>query len=137
MTVTDSVYKKLVPPKRKGWPKFPLNLGSLVIPTSTWAIVLGDQITYLKLGFALKRRHDPKGYLNAHYRKNHIRGGYVHKEILNDSIYQGVNTFSKVLANAESKEEQSEILQQQQELKARILSYKAMELDLLEKVKKD
>ena len=50
-TVTDDVCKKLVGPKRKGCPKFPLNLGSLVIPTSTWAAILGDQIVSLKLGF--------------------------------------------------------------------------------------
>ena len=28
-TIIDGVYRKLVAPKRKGWPKFPLNLGSL------------------------------------------------------------------------------------------------------------
>ena len=67
-TVIDGVYKKLVAPKRKGWPKFPLNLGSLVIPTSTWAAVLGDQIISLKLGFSLKRKHDPKGFMNAHFK---------------------------------------------------------------------
>ena len=41
-TVTDGVYKKLVGPKKKGWPKFPLNLRPLVVPTSTWAVVMGD-----------------------------------------------------------------------------------------------
>ena len=56
-TVTDGVYKKLVAPKRKGWPKFPLNIGSFVISTSIWDAVLGDQIVSLKLGFSLKRRH--------------------------------------------------------------------------------
>ena len=99
--------------------------------------MLGDQIASLKLGFALKRRHEPKGFLNAHYKQNHIKGGYVHEEIPDDSIYQGVNTFSQVLTRAKRKEGHSHILQHQQELKSRILSYRAMELDLLEKVKKD
>ena len=112
-TVTDGVYRKLVAPKRKGWPKFPLNLGSLVVPNSTWDTMLGDQIASLKLGFALKRRHDPKGFLDAHYKKNHIKGGYVHEEILDDSIYEGVNTFSQVLARAKRKEEQIHTLRYQ------------------------
>ena len=73
-TVTDGVYKKLVAPKRKSWPKFSLNLGSSVIPNSTWDTMLSDQIASLKLGFALKRRHDPKGFLDAHYKHNHIMG---------------------------------------------------------------
>ena len=105
MTVTDSVYKKLVPPKRKGWPKFPLNLGSLDVPTSTSATVLGDHIDSLNLVFSLKRRHDPKGVLDSHYKQNHIKGGYVHEEIPDDSIYEGVNTFSEVLEKAKNKEE--------------------------------
>ena len=33
--VTEGLYKKCVAPKRKVWPKFPLTLGSLSIPTST------------------------------------------------------------------------------------------------------
>ena len=43
-TVNDGVYRKLIGPKKKVWPKFPLHLGSLVIPTSTWVAVLGEQI---------------------------------------------------------------------------------------------
>ena len=34
-TVMNGVYKKLVVPKKNDWPKFPLNLGLLAIPTST------------------------------------------------------------------------------------------------------
>ena len=88
-TVTDGVYIKFVAPKRKGLPNFPLNLGSLVVPTSTWATMLGDQVASLKLGFAPKRKHDPKGFLDTHYKKNHIKGGYVHEEIPDESIYKG------------------------------------------------
>ena len=74
-------------------PKFPLEIGPLVIPNSTWAAVLGDQIASLKLGFDIKRKHDPKGFLDAHFKENHIKGGYVHEEVPGDSIYQGVNAF--------------------------------------------
>ena len=133
-TVTDGVYKRLVGPKRKGSPKLPLDLGPLVIPNSTWAVVLGDQINYLKLGFDFKRKHDPKGFLDAHLKQNHIRNGYAHEYVPDDSIYQGVNTFSKVLARAKSKDEQSQILQYQRELKTKVLVYRKMELDILEKV---
>ena len=31
-TVTDGVYKKLVGPKNKGWPNFPLYFGPFVVP---------------------------------------------------------------------------------------------------------
>ena len=47
-----------------------------------------------------------------------------------------MNTFSEVLASAKNKDEQRHILQHQQELKTRVLGYRAMELDLLEKVRK-
>ena len=43
-TVNDKVYRKLIGSKKKAWHKFPMNLGSLFIPTSTWAAVLGEQI---------------------------------------------------------------------------------------------
>ena len=66
--ITNGVYRKILSPKRKGWPKFPLKLRSVVVPISTWATLLGDQIASLNLGFALKRRHDPKGFLDAHYK---------------------------------------------------------------------
>ena len=135
--VTDSVYKKLVGPKRKGWPKFPLNLGSFLIPNSIWAVVLGDQIASLKLGFSIKIKHDPKGFLDAHFKKNHVKSGYVHEEVPDEFIYQGVNTFSEVLSRAKNNDEQSHILQHQHELRTRVLGYRAMELDLLEKVRKD
>ena len=81
-TIIEWVYKKLVGPKRKGWPKFPLNLGLLVIPTSTWATVLSDHIVSLKLSFDSKRKHDPKGFLDTHFKKNHVKSGYIHEELM-------------------------------------------------------
>ena len=47
----------------------------------------------------------------------------MHEEILNDSIYQGVSTFSEVLARAKSKDEEARILQHQKELKDMIQCY--------------
>ena len=65
---------------------------------------MGEHIESLKLGFATKRKHDPKGCLDAHFKQYHIKINYVHEEIPNDSIYQGVSTFSKVLGRAKSKD---------------------------------
>ena len=78
-TVTNGVYKKIVGPKTKSWPKFPLDIGQLVIPTSTWAAVLGDQIVSWKLGFGPKRKYDPKGFLDTHFKQNHVKSGYAHE----------------------------------------------------------
>ena len=72
--------------------------------------MLVDQVASLKLGFASKRKHDPKGFLSAHFKQNHIKIDYVHEEVPDVSIYQGLKTFSKVLARAKSKDEQNLIL---------------------------
>ena len=65
-TVTERIYKKCVAPKRKVWPKFPITLGSLSIPTSTWASELSDHIVSPKLGFSSKRQHHPQGIVDLH-----------------------------------------------------------------------
>ena len=67
-TVTKGIYKKCVAPKRKVWPKFPITLGSLTVPNYTWASELSDHIVSLKLGFARKMKHDPKGIVDLHLR---------------------------------------------------------------------
>ena len=67
-TVTEGIYRKCAAPKRKVWPRFPITLGSLSVPTSTWASELSDHIMSLELGFASKRRHNPKGMVNLHLR---------------------------------------------------------------------
>ena len=101
--VTEGNYKKCTAPKRKVWPKFPLTLGSLSIPTSTWETELSDHIVSLKLGFYNKRQHDPKGIVDFHLKQNHFKIGYTHEETPDDFIYQGVETFSEVLAKDEIK----------------------------------
>ena len=86
-TVTEGIYKKCATPKRKVWPRFPITLGSLSVPTSTWASDLCDHIVSLKLGFARKRQHDPKGIVDLHLKLNHFKTGYVHEETPDDFIY--------------------------------------------------
>ena len=67
-TVIEGIYKKSAAPKRKVWPKFPITLGSLSIPTSILESELRDHIVSLKLGFSSKRKHDPKGIVDLHLR---------------------------------------------------------------------
>ena len=59
------------------------------------------------------------------------------EEILDNSIYQGVSTFFEVLGRAKSKDEEAHILQHQKELKDNIQCYRALQVGLLEKVRKD
>ena len=66
--VTERIYKKCVAPKRKVWPRFSITLGSLSVPTSTWELKLSDHIMSLKLGFARKSKHNPKGIVDLHLR---------------------------------------------------------------------
>ena len=47
--VTEEIYKKCAAPKRKVWPRFPITLGSLSVPSSTWALELSDHIMSLKI----------------------------------------------------------------------------------------
>ena len=105
--------------------------------TSTQAAELSEHIVSLKLYFAGNRQHDPKGFLDAHFKQNHIKGAFIHEYIPNDSIYNTIDTFLEVLARAKSKEEQSLILYYQKELRDRIRSYRALELYMLEKVRKN
>ena len=84
------------------------------------AVELSEDIVSLKLGFASKRWHDPKGFLDAHFKQNHIKGGFIPEDIPDDSVYRGVDAFPEVLARTKSKEEQSLILHYQKELRDRI-----------------
>ena len=64
----------------------------------------------LQIGFACKRQHDPKGIVDLNLKQNHFKAGYVHEETPDDFIYQGVDTFSEVLAREKSKEDQIHII---------------------------
>ena len=113
-------YMKCSAPKRIFWPKFPLTLGCLSIPTCTWELELSDHIVSLKLVFSSKRQHDPKGIVDTHLKQNHFKVGYIHEVVPDDFIYQGVDTFSEVLARAKSKEEKIQILLYQKEVRDRV-----------------
>ena len=57
-TIIGGVFPNLAGSKRKGWPKFPRNLGSLVIHKYTHAGVLGKRIITMNIGEAPKRMND-------------------------------------------------------------------------------
>ena len=77
-TMIDRFFPKLARSKRKAWPKFPLKLDSLVLQTSTHAVVLGKEISSMNLGEAHKRMHDPKSYLANLFVQQHARFQYAH-----------------------------------------------------------
>ena len=98
---------------------------------------LNDHIVLLKLGFSSKRQHDPKGIIDLHLKHNHFKIGYAHEEVSDESIYKGIDTFSKVLGRDKSKEEHSQNLLYQKEIRDRVRHYRAMELDIQENMLKD
>ena len=93
--VTEGIYKKCVAPKRKVWPKFPITLGSLRIPTSTWASDLSDHIVSLNLGFSSKRKHDPKGIVAFHLKHNHLKHDMFMKKLQMTSSIRELILFVK------------------------------------------
>ena len=62
--VIDGDFCKLTKHKKKGWPKFPLNLGNLTIQNVGNACLLGKEISIMSLGEVFKRMHDPVGFLH-------------------------------------------------------------------------
>ena len=81
--------------KRKAWPKFPLNLDSLFLDTSTHATVLGKEIANMNLGEAPKRMHDPKAYMASFFVQECAKFQYAHEDELDDSIYKEYMDFKK------------------------------------------
>ena len=79
--------------KRKGWPKFPLHLDCLVIQNSTHAIVLGKEITIMKLGEAAKRMHDPICFLISLFAQEKAKLNFAHEDLPNISMYRGFVDF--------------------------------------------
>ena len=66
-TMIDGVFPNMTGDKRKGWPKFLLNLGSMVIQNSNHVGFLGKRITTLNLVNSPKRMHDPKSLLSNQF----------------------------------------------------------------------
>ena len=78
-TVIDGVSPKLTKHKKKGWPKFLVNLGNLTLQSPAHASLLGKEIYVMNLGEEFKRMHDPMGYLSDLFAHEHLKFQYVHE----------------------------------------------------------
>ena len=96
-TVADGAFPKLAKHKKKCWPKFPLNLGSLVLHNSTHGAVLGKEISIMNLGEAPKIMHDPKPHLASLFAQERAKFHYTHEEVPDDSICREAINFSEAL----------------------------------------
>ena len=52
----------------------------------------------------------PKGIVDTDLKQNHFKSRYTYEVVPDDFIYQGVDTFSEVLAKAKGKDEEIQIL---------------------------
>ena len=85
-TAINGAFPKLVKHKRKGWPKFPLSLDSLVLKNSTHAALVGKEITTMNLGEAPIRMHDPKAYLASLFSQERAKFHYTHEDLPDNSM---------------------------------------------------
>ena len=96
-TVIDSAFPKLEKHKRKGWPKFPVTLDSMVLQNSTHVDVLGKYISTMNLGEALRRMHDPKAYLASLFAHERDKFHYAHEDLPDDCMYRATVDFREAL----------------------------------------
>ena len=120
----DGVFPKLARSKRKAWPKFPLNLGSLVLQTSTHETILGKEIASINLREAPKRMHDPKSYMSNLFVQEHAKFQYAHQDEPDDSIYRAANDFQEALSNIFNPNVKAHVLKYQKDLKDSVLHCK-------------
>ena len=69
----DGAFPKLTKHNKKGWPKFPVNLGNLTVQNLVHASLLGKEISVMSLGEAPKRMHDPATYLANLFAHEHVK----------------------------------------------------------------
>ena len=62
-TLIDGVFPKLTKHKKKAWPKFPVNIGNLMVQNVVHACLLGKENFVISLGEVFKRIHDPVAFL--------------------------------------------------------------------------
>ena len=86
-TVIDGVLPKLTKHKKKGWPKFPMNIGNLTLQSVAHVYLVGNEIYVMNLGEAFKRMHDLIGYLADLFAHEHLKLQYVHENEPDDSMF--------------------------------------------------
>ena len=85
-TVIDGDFPKLTKHKKKGWPKFPVNLGNLTMPNDGHACLLGKEIFVMSLGEVFKRMNDSMQFLHNLFAHEHAKFQYVHEKEPDDSM---------------------------------------------------
>ena len=93
----DGDFSKLTKHKKKGWPKFLVNLGNLTVQNAGHACLLGKDIFVMSLREVFKRMHDPVGFFHNVFAQEHVKFQYVHENEPDDSMMQGASTFQEVI----------------------------------------
>ena len=96
-TVIDGAFPNFTKHKKKGWPKFPVNLGNFTVQNAGHACLLGKEISVMILGEVFKRMHDPMGFLHNLFAHEHVKFQYVHENEPNDSMMRGASTFQEAI----------------------------------------
>ena len=78
----NGAFSKLTKHKKKGWPKFPVNLGNLTIQNAGHACLLAKEIYVMSFGEVFKRMHDPVHFLHNVFAQEHVKFQYVHENEL-------------------------------------------------------
>ena len=85
-TMIDGDFPKLTKHKNNSWPKFPMNLGNLMVQNHVHACFLGKEISVMSLGEVFKRMHDPVAFLHNLFAHEHVKFQYVHENEPDDSM---------------------------------------------------
>ena len=96
-TVIDGVLPKLTKHRKKGWPKFPVNLGNLTLQSPAHASLVGKEIYVMNLVEAYKTMHDPVAYLANLFAHEHVKFQYVHQNQPDDSMLRVATTFQEAI----------------------------------------
>ena len=73
--------------KKKGWPKFPRNIGNLTLQSHAHVYLVGKEIFVMNLGEAFKRMHDPVAYLVDLFAHEHVKFQSIHENDPDDPMF--------------------------------------------------
>ena len=86
-TMIGGTFSKLTKHKKKAWPKFPVNLGNLMVQNPIHAPLLGKEISFMILGETPKIMHDLVAYFDNLFSHEHVKFQYVHENGPDDSMF--------------------------------------------------
>ena len=133
----DGALSKLTKHKKKGWPKFPVNLGNITIYNVGHACLLGKEISVMSLGEVFKRMHDPLGFFHNVFAQEHVKFQDVHENEPDDSMMQGASTFQEAIHKIHDPETKSHQYVYEKDLKRRILRERENKFELKQDLDKE